>query len=160
MKEYKLSPPWVIYYNKIKALFENDKDVNIMFDEVEPAITLHVYGTEKAKAIERLIPAETNFGGNTLKVTVIPEEIDLNSPAEIFRAAFKGNSVLHGVEAKETPFGDFTYAIFDSEAVYLNDDDLGSPYGYTAKLIEDIVREIMDIPAGAFVCSDVRSYKF
>ena len=159
-RKLKLSPPWSVYYEKIKALFERDNDVQILFNEREPALTLRVYGTEKAWAIERLLGKEIDFGGVTLKINVVPVEIDKNSTRDILRAAFKNNPALSRVEVIDSPIGSFTYAMFDSDPVFLQDDDISSPYGYTTKLYQDIAKDVMDIGSDVFVCSDKKTFSF
>ena len=36
----KLSPPWIIYVNMVKALFGNDPEINIEYDNEIPEIRL------------------------------------------------------------------------------------------------------------------------
>lgn len=58
MAKLKLSPPWVIFYQQIKALFEKDPNIKIVYDEDEQKISLFVDNANKADALTRLLPTE------------------------------------------------------------------------------------------------------
>ena len=57
----KLSPPWVTYINKIKALFGEDPDINIQYDNFSRRIKLFVNDPEKASCLFTLLPVNKKF---------------------------------------------------------------------------------------------------
>ena len=104
MAKLKLSPPWVIFYQEIKALFEKDPHIKIVYDEDEQEISLFVDDANKADALTRLLPAEKTFGAVTLKINVIPSNSEgvvntlcylySNDLATIYQRAFNKNPIL------------------------------------------------------------------
>ena len=71
MANLKLAAPWTIYYEEIKALFSSDPDIQISIDDDEKVVKLYVTGTEKAEALEKLLPAEKVFGNITVRTEVV-----------------------------------------------------------------------------------------
>ena len=51
MARLKLSPPWVLYYKKLTALFDEDKTIRIIFDEDNMEIKIYTYLEKKSKAL-------------------------------------------------------------------------------------------------------------
>ena len=47
-KVVKLSSPWMIYYRQIKALFSQDPNVKVIFDEENFTVKIYVTGGSKA----------------------------------------------------------------------------------------------------------------
>ena len=66
-KGLNLASPWAIFYHEVQALFEKDENIKIIFDEENYVIKLYVTGTDKAVALEKLLPQEKDFGNITLK---------------------------------------------------------------------------------------------
>lgn len=58
MARLQLSPPWDIYYQELNALFGQDKEIHVIFDEEEYEIKLHVDEIDKATALEELLLKE------------------------------------------------------------------------------------------------------
>lgn len=51
MKKLKLSSPWMTYFHQVKAFFEQDRSVSVVFDDKTPAIIVYVDDQEKADAL-------------------------------------------------------------------------------------------------------------
>ena len=68
MANLKMVSPWIDFYHKTQAMFEQDKTVTVMFDEDEMTLKLYVKHQEKAEAISKLLPNEKVFGNVTLKI--------------------------------------------------------------------------------------------
>lgn len=120
MARLKLSPPWVILYREVDAMFKNDDDVMVVYDEEENEIKLYVEGEEKAGAMSELLPTEKQFGNVTLKVTVVPANgLLLNQKvSDAYRAMFEGNSAVDYIEDVEGVFSnDLHYVVFAKEVV-------------------------------------------
>ena len=56
MGSVKLSSPWINFYREIQALFKDDHDIKIDYNDEEKVIKLFVEGDEKADALMRLLP--------------------------------------------------------------------------------------------------------
>ena len=55
MDNLKRSSPWVSYVHKLQALFGQDPDITVRYDEDRDAVYLKVHGYDKAKALENLL---------------------------------------------------------------------------------------------------------
>ena len=145
-KSLKLSSPWVNYHNAVKALFGEDKDVKIKFDENNLDLKLFVSGKKKADAISKLLPTGKTFGNVTLKITVIPENLEaIEKPADVFEAAFEGNPVLSDTVTISGVYENpVTYIVFDKRVVQYWNDNLGDPHGNRSTLYETLAEEVFD----------------
>ena len=68
----KLSSPWVEFYREIEALFAQDDEVKVVYEEEKNEVKLYVENARKADALAQLLPTEKTFGNVVLKITVIP----------------------------------------------------------------------------------------
>lgn len=153
MKELKLSPPWNTFVSELKALFGEDPDIKIVYDEDAYEVKLYVEDEAKAEALTQLIPEQRIYGNVALKVTIVPANSQDENGADLVEAAFKGNPVLKEVLRLKTPFGEYDYAIFRKEVVQFYNDDLTDPHGNESTLFEDIARDVFG-DTGVFFCTD------
>lgn len=155
MAKFKLSAPWVMFYNEIKALFGRDPEIEVVYDEEDNDIRLYVENTEKAEALQELLPAERKFGNITVTVTVIPANKLRAKKASLFRKALQGNPAF---VLEQTVEGVFTnpvsYIVFAREVVQYWIDDLGDLHGIYSTLYEDIARDVFEDPDGVFFCTE------
>lgn len=149
----KLSPPWNTFVSELKALFGEDPDIRIEYDDGSYEVKLYVEDAQKADALTQLIPEERIYGNVALKVSVIPADSKNASAADLVGAAFKGNPVLKEVLRVSTPFGDYDYAVFRKEVVQYYNDDLTDPHGNESTLFENIARDVFG-DTGVFFCTD------
>lgn len=149
----KLSPPWITFVNELKALFGEDPDIHIQYDEDACEVKLLVGDAAKAEALAQLIPEERIYGNVVLKVTVVPANFTSETQASVVETAFKGNPVLKEVVRLRTPFGEYDYAVFRKEVVQFFNDDLTDLHGYESTLFADIARDVFG-DAGVFFCTD------
>lgn len=68
----KLAAPWVAYFNEVKALFGDDPEIKLEYNNDNYEIKMYVDNQEKADALTQLIPAEKAFGNIVVKTIVIP----------------------------------------------------------------------------------------
>lgn len=165
MATLKLSSPWVEYYRKISALFAQDLDIRILFDEEELKLMIYVYNDRKARAMDALVGTEKVFGNVTLKIEVIPanNKVEFLSATTGYTktekkalagALFQGNSAVKSIHDIENYFeGTVTYIIFEKEVVQYFDDNLGSYYGLKSTLYEDIAKDVLSPVAGVYYCT-------
>lgn len=153
-KDLKLSPPWDTFVRELKALFGEDPDINIQFDEDKYEVKLFVADPAKSDALTQLIPAQRIYGNVALSITVIPANKLEETSADLIETAFKGNPVLKQVMRLRTPFGEYDYAVFRKEVVQFYNDNLCDPHGNESTLFENIARDVFSI-TDVFFCTDV-----
>lgn len=158
MKKVKLSPPWVVYYHEIDALFKNDEDIELNFDETTTTINIKVKGSAKADALEQLLPHEVTFGSVILYIKVTPSNTKL-SRAALIRDAFTGNKAFSYMETfPDVMSNPITFAVFKKEVVQYFTDDLSDIYGIRSTLYQDIAKEIIGEDEGVYFCTDVNDF--
>ena len=153
---FKLASPWTAYYRKIQALFGEDPDIKIVFDEEEYTLHLLVDNAEKADALMQLLPTEVNFGNVTLKVAVIPANKDV-APSRItlLKTAFQGNPAFSFTWSADGMFSSpIHYVVFANKVVQYYNDDLGDINGNRSTLYQDIAKEIFGESEGVHFCTD------
>lgn len=145
----KLSPPWVIYVNMVKALFGNDPEINIEYDNEIPEIYLFVDNAKKAEAISELLPTCKVYGNVELQISVIPSNDEfygsILSNKELFEAAFEKNPAFAmAYEVKGIFDHTLTYVVFKNKVVQFFADNLNDIHGIVSTLYESIARELFE----------------
>lgn len=156
----KLAAPWITFFNKIKAMFEQDPDIGIKVDDKKYKITLRVRGQKKYEALRQLLPEEKTFGNVTAYVNIVPENEAKASTSDLFNDAFKGNPAF----VATFPITDFftnpvTYVIFKKEVVQFYNDNGADPRGIESTLYQNIARDIFTDCKGALYCTDSNTLK-
>lgn len=157
MSNGKMSPPWYNYVSEIEALFGADPDINIVFDPEELKLSLYVDNTDKASALEELLPKTVSFGNVEMKVAVIPaNDMVVRNNARLFELAFKGNPVVTDIVNVDDVFSNpIEYVVFQKDVVQYYSDNLGDLYGNTNTLLQDIAKRIFaDKDEGIYFCTD------
>ena len=163
MANMKLSPPWCIFYREVQALFAEDPDIHVVYDEDANIIKLYVENdAEKADILAKLLPTKKMFGRVGVDVQVIPADgskptTDLpeNVDAAMFEKAFKGNSALAYAKTFKNLFGFVvTYVVFEPDVIQFYTDDISDIHGLKSTLYEDIARDVFEgVPVN--FCTDV-----
>lgn len=154
MSDVKLSAPWIQYVNAVKALFEKDKEVDVVYDDDANLLKLFVEESSKAEALSELLPTEKNFAGVTLKINVIPANTK-ESAAMKFAKAFRGNPILKDTLTISEAFSNpLTYFIFAKEVVQYYNDDLSDPHGLRSTLWQVVANDVFDDHDGVIFCTD------
>lgn len=149
----KLSPPWVNYYNEIKALFEQDPEIKIQFDEEAPEVKLYVDNGRKADVLTQLLPTEKAFGNVVMKITVVPAD-DAPSKLDLLQDAFYGNPALSYVWSANTPLGVFNYAVFEGKLIQYFNDDISDINGNRTTLYQEIAKDVFGEDIGINFCTE------
>ena len=150
---FKIVSPWVDFYREIEAMFKDDPDIRISFDEEENVVKLFVEGTAKAVALETLLPAERTFGNVTVRVSVIPSN-ESRSPVALFRDAFQGNPAFAFAQTVPDIFSnELSFVVFRKKVVQYYNDDLGDINGLRSTLYQDIAEDLFDSD-GIYFCTD------
>ena len=158
----KLSPPWITYVNEVNALFENDPDISVVYDNSKMRLTLYVKGTDKASALSQLMPMEKEFGNVSLKIFVIPSNggkmhFSFKNKEDLFKAAFKDNPALSFVLTTGSGLWDFNsvYIVFENKVVQFFNDNLKDVRGNMSTLYQDIAEDVFEEMYGISYCTDI-----
>lgn len=139
-KEISLSAPWYTYYHELEALFGQDPDVTLDFDEDELIIRLYVFKEEKAYALSQLLPAVKEFGSISVRVRVVPSDDKYESDYDLLLKAFNGNpAFVTGVKEETT---DMNYILFKKEVVQFYNDQFDDPRGYRSTMYKTIADDV------------------
>lgn len=151
MDKVGISSPWMTFARKVNAMFENDPEINVQYDEEANVIKLFVDNSAKADALSQILPAEKEFGNVKIGIEIVPANED--SPAALFRTAFAGNPVVDGIEV--VPFAEnapVSYVVFARQVVSFFNDDMSDYFGAESTLYEDLARDVFDTGLGQGVC--------
>ncbi len=155
IKNVGLASPWVIFYHEIQALFREDKDIKMTFDEENYIIKLYVTGTDKAEALEKLLPQEKQFGNVTLKILIIPANNTDPTYKELYERAFAGNPVFsYASNGYNGITADNTYIVFKKEVVQYYNDSLKDINGMCSTLHQEIAKDVFGEMPGICYCTD------
>lgn len=151
-----LSSPWVSFYHEIDALFKEDPQIKVVFDDDKNEVKLFVDNQEKAEALKELLPVEKNFSGVILKITIIPANKSVTSKVKLYNAAFDGNPALSYIKTVRGLFtNDLNYVVFKNKVVQYFNDDLGDVNGLKSTLYQDIAKDVFEETDGIFFCTDL-----
>ena len=159
MSNLKIAPPWVQYVNALTAMFEKDPEVRVEYNNDEHQVKLYVENVRKAEALEKLLPAEKEFGGVTLRISVIPANLD-NSLVALYKEAFMNNRAVVEITTINEPFmsNPVTYVSFKKEVVQYHNDDLSDSNGNRNTLYQEIAKELFEgHREGIFFCTSNRA---
>lgn len=155
-----MAPPWDIFEEEIRAMFEHDPEVKIqdgVWEDNVYKIELLVNSLDKAEALSAIIPDEKKFGNVKVWVLVTPPNHKELSQADIFKKAFKDNPVVDDVIHAGLPGdGTLTYVAFKKEVVQFYADNLRDPHGYESTLYQDIAEDIFEGKPGVCYCTSKR----
>lgn len=148
----KLAPPWITFVNQVTALFGNDPEIKIEYDNDEVALRLYVDNPDKAMALDYLLPVEKEFGNVILEIEIIPangeleeEEDILISAKELFDMAFENNPVYAFSKEITGIFNvTLTYVVFKNKVVQFFNDNLNDIHGLTSTLYQEIAKDLFD----------------
>ena len=155
MDNVKLSPPWYEYVNKIKALFDADEDIIVSFNEAAVELILRVDNTDKFEALSHLLPAEKDFGGQKLKITMVPANDAAKDNRQYLKDLFKGNPNVTRIEDVTGPItNSMTFIEFERDVIQYYNDNVADLHGNRTTVLEEIAREVFTDRDGVFFCTD------
>ena len=154
MENMKLSPPWITFVNEVKALFGEDPEIKIVYDNETYTLKLFVDDSDKAMALAKLLPEKKDFGNVELKVIIVPANVDDYAIDQVFNKAFDGNPVLSYTAAYDSPFGKVSYAVLQKKVVQFFNDQMDDINGNKSMLFQDIAKDIFGSDHGIFYCTE------
>lgn len=147
-KKLKLSPPWVTYWKKLEALFNDDPDITVgqLYDmEDRKEIWIYVTNEKKYRALVDLLPTYPNFGNVKVK-NVISFSGAKPDVFQDLKDLFADNPRVQ--EIKEvTDFAKVPHLFinFKPEVIQFANDDTSDYYGLYSGLTADIAKEVFDM---------------
>lgn len=159
MKKSKLSPPWYTYLSELQAMFEEDSDISIKFDEDAKTIYVYVAKTSKAEALNKILKHSVTFGKVTLSIEVVPPNEEDADILEAFDEAFMGNPALSFTIPIKCPIGIFRYAVFKNKVVQFYNDQLDDLNGNKSTLYQEIAKDIFADDLDVNFCTDTKDPK-
>ncbi len=165
MAKIKLSPPWAIFYQQLKILFEQDSEITIVYNEEDDTIKIYVDNADKADALTTLLPVTKGWGVKVLHIEVIPSNTTKNfyatkvtNGASLFERAFRNNPAFNYAKTISGVFSNnLTYVVFKNKVVQYYNDSLSDIHGLCSTLYENIARNIFTEKEGVFFCTDTPS---
>jgi hypothetical protein len=154
MENTKLSAPWITFVHEITALFADDPEVKVKYDEESNIVKLYVSNVDKAGALEKLIPLKKEFGNVSLTIEIIPANLGECSVEELFAKAFAGNPALSYTTSYDNPLGHLTYIVFKKEVVQFFNDQLDDVNGNKSMLYQEIASDVFGGDHKAFYCTE------
>lgn len=151
----KLSPPWQTYVHELTAMFGNDPDITIRYDDEEKIVSMYVSKVAKAGALDQILKHEVSFGNVTLKINVIPPNGEDADILDVFDDAFAGNPALSFVIPIDSPIGTHRYVVFQNKVVQFFNDQLDDLNGNKSTLFQDIAKDIFDEKLAVDYCTEV-----
>jgi len=150
METTKMLPPWVVYRNKVNALFEDDKEITVgevteIDDEGNYEFTISTANASKFKALNSLIEKEVGIANITLFVSPVYTGTEaVYDEASLLEDLFEGNSTFNSIRKKSSPFGEVTYCLFEPEVIQYPADNTADYYGLESDLAQNIASEIFE----------------
>ena len=165
MAKLNLASPWVLYYRGTSAMFEHDSEVHVLLDEDNYILKIYVDDPLKADAIAYLMPEERVFGNISLKIEVIPanklngrkralSEYEFKAFQDVFEAAFYKNPAFVFAEEVYLQTNMLCYVVFNKTVVQYFSDDLGSCFGLSSTIYEQLARDIFKPLDGVYYCTN------
>lgn len=152
----RMAPPWVQYANAVKAMFREDPEVEVVYDDDLKLVKLMVNNPTKAEALEKLLEDEKDFGGTKLTLMVVPANSE-KTTRDLIRWALAGNRAVSRVVNVEGAFSNpLTYIVFKREVVQYYNDNLGDLYGNRNTLYQEIAGEIFPEHVGVLFCTEAK----
>ena len=149
-----MSSPWATYCHKLQALLGDDPDIDVRFEDETCTVKLLVNGTDKAEALEALLPAVKNCGGKEVCVKVIPANRQ-ETPADLLKAALFGNPNFAFIQKVEGAFSNtLTYVVFKKKVAQYWNDNLGDLHGNENTLYQELAKELFEAGEGVLYCTD------
>ena len=179
MAKIGLTSPWVTYYHKVEALFKNDNDITVVYDEANNNLKIYVAGIEgenaKADALTKLLPTEKIFGDVVMPISVIPANKRLDPVekryagrngrrgyigetscelAELYRDIFNDNVAFYGTKVISGIFtNDLVYVIFEPVVAQYYSDALDDYKGICSTLYQNLAKDIFINQENVFFCT-------
>lgn len=151
-----LSSPWVIFYKEMEAMFAEDSEINMSYNDDEKEIRMYVEDNDKAFALMQLLPTEKEFGNVTVKIKIIPANNNANAQLALVEKAFKNNPAFAYTYESSGPMTfNANYVVFKKKVVQYHNDALSDLHGVRSDLYENMARDIFGTMDNIYYCTDI-----
>lgn len=155
-KRLTLEAPWNTYRKMLNALFEYDPEIEVgdVIDAIgcqtiDYSIGIMVKNHRKFEALQKLLPANKEFGSINVAIYVYDMENEEKNDIEVFKDLFNDNPIVSTFEKIKLPDGsERNFVCFRPEVIQFYDDDISDCYGNYNGLAEDIARAVFGDRAG------------
>ena len=146
MTEVALASPWVVYFRKLQTFFNKDPEVEVALnDNVVPCIKIYVSDSDKAIALEKILPSSVTFGNVEVFINIYPPNVEEFDIETLYTKAFEGNQAISFIDnINDGTMHDGLYVVFEPEIAQYVNDDIGDYYGIESVLYQDIAKEIFN----------------
>ena len=149
--------PDVNYANRLKAIFIDDSEIVIDIDAEKESncyMTFTVTNPVKAAALRKIIKPEYDIGNLKLFVDIKDAESEVDGTTII--NAFTGNPHCNEYRTVVNPITGQEYhlCIFNKEVIQFPNDNGGSLHGYETRVMEDLAREVLEVPTLLYSTDD------
>lgn len=176
---FKISSPWIIYVSELNALFANDPDITIEYNNDSVSVRLFVDNDRKAAALMGLLPFQKRFGNDILNIVVISSNDSIEEEEredsffattetekvkslitmqDYFEAAFENNPIFAFTHVVEGIFSNtLTYVVFKNRVVQFFADNLNDIHGNISTLYQELAKDVfsMERCPNVFFCTDI-----
>ena len=163
MMKFAIEAPWYTFQKKVKALFEQDPDIEVgdvieqEDDRTDYVFSIEVKNHEKFLALDRVLPKVRTFGNVTLGIMIFDEENvgDNVDRIALYETIFTGNPIVKDVK-DVTDFAGTRHGFirFKPEVIQFFDDNIADFSGNWSGLAQDIAMEVFDQEmAGIHFCT-------
>lgn len=156
MTELNLSSPWEVLYNEMNALFGEDPEIDVMkvFSEETKKIELLVADSQKAEALEKILPPYKEYGNVIVFINVKPANVQKDNDESLYKKAFNGNPVLKHIITKDIHGLQANFFMFRNEVVRFFADNIRDYQGKRSMLFEEIAADIFTDRPGIYFCTE------
>lgn len=147
--------------NRIRIIFDQDPQVSADFvnatNDSPAKIILSVSNSNKAAAIRKMLPEKYNISLPLLVEVKDTSEINGNT----VKNAFNGNPHFKDFIEILDPLTGTSYpvCIFKEEVIKFKNDNGGSLHGFEFRLMEDLCKEVFEVPKLIFTTDDGLPYE-
>ena len=154
MENVKMSPPWWEFYHKLEAMFGNDPEIHLDFNEDEKIIKLFVDNSAKADALTKVLPVEKDYGNVKIKIEVVPSD-KTASVEQLYKTIFNGNPVFStafDLDVEGMPHA--SYVVFKPLIVQFYNDNLADANGNITTLHQEIAKDVFEPMNNVYFCTE------
>ena len=156
MTELNLSSPWEVLYSEMNALFGKDPEIDVIkaFSEDTKKIELLVADSQKAEALDKILPPYKEYGNIIVFINVKPANVQKDNMISLYENAFVGNPVLRRIYIKDIPGSQVNFLLFRNEVVRFFADNIRDYEGKKSMLFEEIAADIFPDRPGIYFCTE------
>ena len=146
----KLSAPWYIYANKLRALFRGDDDISVTDiyegNDNKYHLAIEIYNHDKFVALDYLLNKKIDFGNVKLSIDLYDLDTSTNfDETHLLETLFNDNPVYCGLENVTDDAGYLHwYAIMDNKGLGYDADNTADYHGKIHQLPADIAKEVFN----------------